>query len=53
MGMGNKLTTIGGAMLAGLLMAGSAAPAWAQAPAAEDGQVGFKSQLTLDVKDQA
>lgn len=53
--MGNKRTTIVGALLAGLFVAGGTAPAWAQDETAlgdANRQVGFKSELTLDVKDQ-
>jgi type II secretory pathway component GspD/PulD (secretin) len=53
--MGMNRTTIVGALLAGLVMAGASAPmAWAQdGPGKKpEGQVGFKSELTLDVKDQ-
>lgn len=53
--MGNNRTTFVSALLAGLIMAGGAPAAWAQEGTAlgdADQQVGFKSELTLDVKDQ-
>ena len=55
--MGINRTTFVGALLAGLFLAAGAPVAWAQSGSGTtlgdpNGQVGFKSELTLDVKDQ-